>query len=112
MTVMTAPVRRRIGELVDHFLAKQRPEAAVRLIDSIEQIMESLDRDPDQGRTFPGPYRTLTAAGVRWVKVHRYWFGHRWEAERGTALLVQILYDQADMPRRLLPDGPVVPWGG
>lgn len=112
MAFLTEPARDRILELFDHYVSKQRPEAAARLIDSVNEALRILDHDLVGGRTCPGGYPDLSGLGFLWFKVHRYWFGCRRSADHGGHVLMQILYDQADMPCRLLPDGPVVPWGG
>lgn len=49
---------------------------------------------------------------LRWIKVHRYWFGFTMDERAGHPVVTQLLFDQADMPRRLLRAGTPVPWPG
>ncbi len=50
-----------------------------------------------EGHPAPRPYPEMAAPGDRWFHAGRYWFGYRGEPPA----IFAVLYDQADLPRRV-----------
>jgi len=67
--------------LIDHYLELERPEAAEKLTEAFEQAVRRIDANPQAGGSFPAAYDTFVWPGVRWLKVHRYWFSYTSDEE-------------------------------
>jgi plasmid stabilization system protein ParE len=90
---------RQAEALFDHFVAKNRIEAALRLREAIERALAIADQVHLATRAYPSAYRSLRALGLRWFKVHRYWFAF---VENGSErIITYIVYDQANIPSRI-----------
>lgn len=89
-----------IDRLTDHYLeAKGRPEAARNLASAVQAALARLDKPRVAWRAHPPGYPGIADAGLRWVKVHRYWFAYR--VEGGEAVVRRVLYESANIPARL-----------
>lgn len=97
MIPLAPRAKRQIDRLLEHYLGKDRPEAARNLILAYHEASDRIERDPGVGISAPRPYPQLERRGWSWVKVQRYWFGYL----RDPALTIgAIYYDTADIPRR------------
>ncbi|MFC7332726.1 type II toxin-antitoxin system RelE/ParE family toxin [Rhodocista pekingensis] len=97
-----------IRSLFRFYLAKDRPDAALRLIDAVREAMAAMEAGPPAGRPHPGAWTRLSGRGLRWFRVHRYWFAY--STASGRPVVTNVLYDRADIPRRIAPEGEAVPF--
>jgi plasmid stabilization system protein ParE len=86
--------------LIDYYLERERPEAAEKLTEAVEQAARQIEANPRIGRNFPAIYDTFIWPGVRWLKVHRYWFSYTSVNE---PVIFNILWEAADIPGRAMP---------
>ncbi len=89
---------RDVAELRNHYARKGRPEAVRNLRFAVQQAAERIDRDPQGGLAAPRPYPEAAEAGWRWIKEGRYWIAY---SLTRPPLIVAVIYDQADLPRRI-----------
>ncbi len=90
---------RQTEALFDHYVAKNRIEAALRLREAIGRALTIADQVHLATRAYPSAYRSLRALGLRWFKVHRYWFAF---VENGSQrVITPVVHDQANIPSRI-----------
>lgn len=99
MVRLTLTAGRQLDALLDHYIALDRPEAVDRLVDALHAALARIKADPTGGKPFPAGVRDAARWDYRWIKVHRYWFGH--SSHRGVPVVTNILYEAADIPGRI-----------
>jgi len=91
-------------DLIRHYLQEGRDRSVELLDQALGQAREIIERNPAGGRDYPSVYRAMVWQGVKWVKVHRYWFSYTTEAE---PTIFNIIYEASDIPGRAIsPDDP------
>ena len=98
MARLSERAARQITDLQDHYHSIERFEAADRLTDAVDAVLAQIDREP-LFRRHPATHEELRSLGLRWVHVHRSWFGYVMAG--GEARIDYVFYDRADIPRRL-----------
>lgn len=111
MALITEPAFEQISSILDSYISeddpdKAKPEAAEKLIEAVEEAMRRMDAGPPFGTPYPATYQRMQKHNLRWFKVHRYWFAYKQEQGQQRPVVVQVLFDQANMPKRLVPEGP------
>jgi len=86
-----------VADLLRHYAYLGRPEAGDNLVSAIDEACLRIETDPAAGLAAPRPYRTLTRAGVRWLKAGRYWFAYTIVVP---VSIVGVFYEQSDIPGR------------
>lgn len=99
MIRQTRAAAAQVETLFEHYLARDRDEAARNLLRVVGEALDRIEADPAAGRPHPGPYPGVARWGYRWIKVHRYWFGYA-VAPDGP-VLTNVIYDAADVPGRV-----------
>lgn len=66
-----------------------------------EVAVEVIASGPRISFAHPRPYPQLASIGFRWIKVHRYWFGHLPDQD---PVITNILDEVADIPARVSGD--------
>lgn len=97
---LTAEADRQVTDLTNHFVGKERIEAAVRLAHAVAKALGQVDDPATRWQTAPPPYPQLAEDDFRWIKVHRYWIAYT-VGEDGEGAIHNVLYDQADVPNRM-----------
>ena len=90
-----------IDALLRHYTELNRDEAARNLLVAVGQAMTKIAAEPGAGLPFPRPYRAVARWGFRWIKIHRYWIAY--VQQDGGYVIVNILFESADIPRRIAP---------
>jgi len=88
-----------VEALFEHYLIRDRDEAARNLLRAVGEALDRIEADPTTGRPHPRPYPGMARWGYRWIKVHRYWFGYAVTADY--PVLTNVIYDAADLPGRV-----------
>lgn len=99
MAKLAAEALRQVRNLTEHYLAKDRIEAATRLEAAVRAALARVDDPTTRWVPAPRPYPEVGRAGYRWIKQHRYWFGYRAGADGAT--IYHVAYDSADIPSRV-----------
>lgn len=99
MARLAAAAERDPDALIDHFVGRERPEAAERLLAAVREALPRLDDPRTRWRPCPPAYPNLAGLGLRWVKTHRHWLVYRAEADG--AVVRRVLDDAANIPTRL-----------
>jgi plasmid stabilization system protein ParE len=90
--------RKDVAALRRHYLRKNRVEPILALVAALNRAERRIERDPAGGLLAPRAYPELARDGWAWVNEGRYWIAY----SIGTPpVILAVLYDQADMPRRL-----------
>ena len=104
MIRQTRSAERQARALFRHYIENDRPAAHRNLTLAIRIAVRRIAAAPDAGAPFPTPYPDMASWEFRWIKVHRYWFA--WSTAKGYPVLTNILYDESDMPNRVIRDEP------
>jgi hypothetical protein len=59
------------------------------------------------GVAHPTPYPEVAEWNFKWIKAHRYWIGY--SLARGYPIITNVVYDAADLPRRIAMEDDGVP---
>ena len=78
-----------------------RPAAVRKLLEAYDTAVEAISNDTKSWLSHPRPYPQLARLELRWIKVHRYWFGYMPGAE---PIIANLLEETSDIPRRVSPD--------
>ena len=81
-----------------HYEKLGRPEATRNLVAAIESAWQQITTNPDAGLPAPRPYPNIARRGRAWVLAGRYWIAY---ITRPLLAIVAVVYDAADIPRRL-----------
>ncbi len=98
----TRSASRQLEALLDHFIEKERLDAADKLERAVATATAHIEADPQSGLPAPRPYPALARLGFHWIKVHRYWFG--WSITKGYPVLTNVHFDTASIEGRVAPD--------
>ena len=99
MVRLTLTAGRQFEVLFDHCIALDRSEAVDRLVAALRDALARIEADPASGKPHPASHRDAARWGYRWIKVHRYWFGH--SSHRGQPVITNVLFETADIPGRI-----------
>lgn len=98
MIPLSPEAERQLDDLLRHYEALGRLEAAERLYQALERANRRILLTPDAGLHAPRPYPAAQRFGFRWIKEGRYWIAYI----RGSdPVIVGVFYDMADIPGRL-----------
>lgn len=97
MTRLSRTANRQYLDLIDHYLTRGYDGAAEKLTEAVELATVIIEKAPMAGRDFPALYESLIWPGVKWVKVHRYWFSY---TTSGEPVVFNILWDASDIVNR------------
>lgn len=102
MARQTRAVRERIERLIDFYQAKERNEALVKLVETLEAVVLLLNNpDPIAGlRRYPSNYPVLARYGINWFKCHVYWIGY--VDHDGHPTMTNFFYETDGMDQNLL----------
>ncbi len=89
---------RAVAELQNHYEQINRPEATRNLRLALERASARIDREPEAGLPAPRPYPEVARPEVRWIKEGRYWIAY---SLAKPCVMIAVVYDQADLPRRI-----------
>lgn len=81
-----------------HYEARGRLEATRGLVASIESAWQQIITNPAAGLLAPRPDPKIARHGRLWVDAGRYWLAY---VTRPSLAIVAVVYDAADIPRRL-----------
>jgi plasmid stabilization system protein ParE len=98
LIVLTARAARQVRALRQHYEDRGRPEATRNLVAPIESAWQQIVTDPAAGLPAPRPYPHITRRGRSWVQAGRYWIAY---ITRPSLAIVAVVYDAADIPRRI-----------
>ncbi len=85
-----------IANLRQHYLDRQRPEAARNLAEALRALPSLIAGKA--GLAAPRPYPQIAQPGRLWVKVGRYWIAY----DAGPPpVILAVFYDTSDIPGRL-----------
>jgi plasmid stabilization system protein ParE len=98
LIVFTPRAAQQVRALRQHFEERERPEATRNLITALDSAWLTITTNPAAGLPAPRPYPQLARPGRAWVHAGRYWIAYR---TRPPAAIVAVVYDAADIPRRL-----------
>jgi plasmid stabilization system protein ParE len=86
-----------VDELVAHYEANDRLEAAQNLLRAVDVAKMRVGRAPGAGLAAPRPYPKLKRRGVKWIIEGNYWFAYIDQAE---PMIIAVFYAAADIPNR------------
>ncbi len=98
MLELAASAERQVERLIRHYRRKNRFEAEVRLLKTLEDASDIVRRGTQDFLIAPPRYPTLAAYGLRWFKVWHYWIAITSEAD---PKLMAIIYETADIPGQM-----------
>lgn len=101
MAMMTRSTRQSIDRLVDFYEQEGRVAALLKLLKVLEDVA-SLLSDPERypsTRSYPSVYKEIAPYGIRWFKLHVYWFGY--VVKPDGAVLTNFFHEVGNMPGRL-----------
>jgi len=87
-----------VDQLIAHFEAKERLEAAINLLHSLEHASQRIAADPSAGLPAPRPYPALKRFGRRWIIEGRYWISY---SLTSPPIISGVFYAEANIPRRI-----------
>ncbi len=86
-----------VDRLIAHYETKERLEAAIYLLNALEQAKLRIARTPEAGLEAPRPYRDLKRPGRRWIVEGRYWISY---SLTRPPVISGVFYVTADIPNR------------
>ena len=98
MIELTEDAEQQVYALQQHYLKKERFEAARNLRAALFDVSNRIERDPAAGLPAPTPYPQLARHRRLWRKEGRYWFAYR---TTPTLAITAVFYDTANIPKRL-----------
>jgi plasmid stabilization system protein ParE len=102
MIGVTGAARHQIDNLVRFYIEeKLRPEAALRLLDDLDDARGMILAAPEKGRTFPSTYSGLSEFGFRWVRARAYWVA--WVVIDDRPVVTNVFHVSADIEGRATP---------
>ena len=107
MIRQTRAAAAQVEALFEHYLARDRDEAARNLLRAVGEALDRIEAEPQAGLPHPRPYPGMARWGYRWIKVGRYWFGYAVAADG--PVLTNVLYEAADLPGRVAEADEVIP---
>jgi plasmid stabilization system protein ParE len=98
LIVLTPRAARQVRALRQHYEKLGRPEATRNLVAAIESASHQITTNSAAGLPAPRPYPNVARPGRAWVQAGRYWIAY---ITRPSLAIVAVVYDAADIPRRL-----------
>lgn len=98
MIALSREAELQVDQLVAHYEARGRLEAAVNLLRAIERASMRIGADPSAGLEAPRPYPALKRLGRRWIIEGRYWISY---SLTSPPVISGVFYAEADIPRRV-----------
>jgi plasmid stabilization system protein ParE len=87
-----------VDRLIAHYEARERPAAAVNLLDALEHAKRRIAQSPEAGLEAPRPYPALKRLGRRWIIEGRYWISYSLTTP---PVISGVFYATADIPNRI-----------
>jgi plasmid stabilization system protein ParE len=87
-----------VDRLIAHYEGKERPSAAVNLLDALERAKQRIGRSPEAGLEAPRPYPALKRYGRRWLLEGRYWIS---DSLTTPPVISGVFYVTSDIPNRI-----------
>jgi hypothetical protein len=87
-----------IDRLREHYVNKQRYEAAEALNAALDEAESWLETKPERGLPAPRPYPRLVRPGWLWMKASRYWVAY---TDTRPPMILAVFFEEADIPSRL-----------
>jgi plasmid stabilization system protein ParE len=94
---LSPEARGHLLELIAHYEALDRLEAARNLLSALAVAQEEITANPNAGLLAPRPYPALQKAGRLWMKAGRYWIAY----SLVPLAISGVFYDTADIPSRI-----------
>jgi plasmid stabilization system protein ParE len=94
----TPRATRQVAGLRQFYEERERPEAIAALNAALEAAERRIAERPAAGLPAPRAYPQLARPGRAWIKSGRYWIAYR---TKSPLLIVAVLFETADIPRRL-----------
>ncbi len=98
MIALSREAEAQIDRLIAHYEAKERIEAAINLLNTLELAKRRIARAPEAGLDAPRPYPTLKRPGRRWIIEGRYWISY---SLTKPPTISGIFYVTSDIPNRI-----------
>jgi plasmid stabilization system protein ParE len=93
----TPAARRQVGDLIDSYCRKHRPEAVRNLDAALAAAERKIAAGPARPRLFPSVYRDLARPGRAWLKEGIYWIAYQ---QTVPPAIVAVFWEQAEIDRR------------
>lgn len=97
MVSLTVEAEGHLRELIAHYEAHDRLEAARNLLAALTEAQERIAANPGAGLPAPRPYPDLKKPGRLWLKAGRYWVAYC----QNPLVITGVFYEMADIPGRI-----------
>jgi plasmid stabilization system protein ParE len=94
LIVLTPRAARQVRALRQHY----ENLGTRNLVAAIESAWHQIATNPAAGLAAPRPYPNVARRGRAWVQAGRYWIAY---ITRPSLAIVAVVYDAADIPRRV-----------